>query len=879
MSKTLIKVFPKKMSDNVPHKRQRVSKACDTCRRKKVKCDGVQPRCGNCGAFNFDCTYNDTTKKRGPPKGYIEAIETRLHRMESLLGGLVQSNDPRAEAVLAELMQDDLGTSLRRSSTGRPDYSSWSFNSSNSNSAPSPSESDAAQKDKSLVSSSSSMDSCENMNGSDGKSVEDLNEVMGVLSIDENNQVRYHGRSSGFYLLKKSNKYKDGVLRVLNQGSYWGPRQVVASNTEFELLKHPELTELPSKEIFEHLFEIYFTHIHPIIPIIYKPTFFNKLKNKDNLSHLLLNAIFALSSRYSDHSEIKKPQEKPETVGSIFFERAKALLDFEYDNSRLSTVQALILLSLRDYGTGKVSRAWMYAGMSIRMAQDMGLHRNTEKWDPINFSHEEKETRKRVFWGCFILDRISSANIGRPLAIDEQDVDASYPSEEEEDENELLPFKMDHTDYFVSSPIFSSKSIEGLPTIKSLSIPTSSRPDATIQESKYKSHCISHFNALVKLCEIIGRIIHNIYAIRSTAKSNKESVLSILDSSLTLWFTTLPAHLQYNPAAIDKPPSPVTITLHIMYYSILMLLHRPYLPATNQSHDKYTSAANSLTDLAEILVKDGTMQYTMNSTVYAIFMAGVLHTYNATQPEANVSQPAKANLAKCLKALEELKKTWVNAYKYSDLLMELADLKDVKFDWLTGKPTSRGNEKGEDSGHGSQIGCDVLVDNNQRNLAPAFQGLSSSSSSSSSSSATCVTPINLSSTSIPSPHLKRTQTPPSTPASSFTFTPMSISSFSPQHQQTLSHVQRLAPANQTFNHEFRYLSMINHDSQHDPPSMVLSNPYETNDISGDNTNNIPGTSNASTNSLHTPSSSGYWGIPPSADLAQWHSFMAAQQQL
>ncbi|CAG8548036.1 8887_t:CDS:2 [Ambispora gerdemannii] len=617
------------MSDEMPHKRQRVSKACDTCRKKKVKCDGIQPCCGNCTAFGFECTYNDTTKKRGPPKGYIEAIETRLHRMESLLGGLVQSNDPRAEAVLAQLIQDDdMGIPNRRSTTGRPDYSSWrNSNVSNSSSTLS---NNVENKDGS---SSSVFGSHDPLTTSDGKPIEDLNDVMGVLSIDENNQVRYHGRSSGLYLLKKDNK--EGVLRVQNQG-VWLSGKVVASTNEFELLKHPELTELPSQEIFDHLLEIYFTHVHPIMPIIYKPSFFNRLRNREPCPHLLLNSMLALASRYSDNAEIQKYPDKPESVGSVFFERAKALLDFEYDHPRVSTVQALILLALREYGSGKVSRAWMYAGMSTRMAQDLGLHRNTEQWDPINFSHEEKETRKRVFWGCFILDRISSANIGRPLAIDEQDVDVLYPSEQEEDENELLPFKMDYPVSAISSPISSN----------------------------------------TKLCEITGRILHNIYAIRSTTKSHKESILSILDSSLTSWLITLPANLQYNPAA-DEPPAPATITLHIMYYSIIMLLHRPYLPNAKQSSNKYTSAANSLTEIAEILVKQGTMKYTMNSTVYAIFMAGVLHTYNATQSEISISQPAKTNLIKCIKALEELKKTWVNAYKYTDLLHELAEIKNA----------------------------------------------------------------------------------------------------------------------------------------------------------------------------------------------------------
>ncbi|KAI8098930.1 uncharacterized protein BX664DRAFT_9924 [Halteromyces radiatus] len=44
-------------------KRQRVSRACDLCRRKKIKCDGSIPICGNCKAFALECTYKDTTKK------------------------------------------------------------------------------------------------------------------------------------------------------------------------------------------------------------------------------------------------------------------------------------------------------------------------------------------------------------------------------------------------------------------------------------------------------------------------------------------------------------------------------------------------------------------------------------------------------------------------------------------------------------------------------------------------------------------------------------------------------------------------------------------------------------------------------------------------
>ncbi|ORY97627.1 hypothetical protein BCR43DRAFT_437727, partial [Syncephalastrum racemosum] len=54
----------------------------DLCRRKKIKCDGGTPVCGNCVALGLSCSYKDTTKKRGPPKGYIEAVENRLHKLE-----------------------------------------------------------------------------------------------------------------------------------------------------------------------------------------------------------------------------------------------------------------------------------------------------------------------------------------------------------------------------------------------------------------------------------------------------------------------------------------------------------------------------------------------------------------------------------------------------------------------------------------------------------------------------------------------------------------------------------------------------------------------------------------------------------------------------
>ncbi|KAI9243390.1 fungal-specific transcription factor domain-containing protein [Phascolomyces articulosus] len=50
------------------------------------RCDvnTTQP-CTTCRQYHWECTFNDTAKKRGPPKGYIESLETRLKKMEQLL--------------------------------------------------------------------------------------------------------------------------------------------------------------------------------------------------------------------------------------------------------------------------------------------------------------------------------------------------------------------------------------------------------------------------------------------------------------------------------------------------------------------------------------------------------------------------------------------------------------------------------------------------------------------------------------------------------------------------------------------------------------------------------------------------------------------------
>ena len=50
-----------------------VKRACDACRRRKVKCDGLSP-CRNCSSTELACTYNAIPQKKGPKGSRAKVI-------------------------------------------------------------------------------------------------------------------------------------------------------------------------------------------------------------------------------------------------------------------------------------------------------------------------------------------------------------------------------------------------------------------------------------------------------------------------------------------------------------------------------------------------------------------------------------------------------------------------------------------------------------------------------------------------------------------------------------------------------------------------------------------------------------------------------------
>jgi hypothetical protein len=96
-------------------------------------------------------------------------------------------------------------------------------------------------------------------------------------------------------------------------------------------------------------------------------------------------------------------------------------------------------MGYREIGIGAMAQAWHYVGMAIRMAQDLGLHKNADQWmhgGVSLFSPIELQERRRIWYACVIMDKYVSSYIGRPLCIYEQDFDTELPSVNEPEEME-----------------------------------------------------------------------------------------------------------------------------------------------------------------------------------------------------------------------------------------------------------------------------------------------------------------------------------------------------------------------------------------------------------------------------------------------------------
>jgi hypothetical protein len=82
-----------------PKKQRRISRACDFCHRRSIRCRPTQGdgnRCQNCSDFGVDCTFNRPVKKRGiklTPRPHSQCSDSPSGEHANLL---LQLTNPQA---------------------------------------------------------------------------------------------------------------------------------------------------------------------------------------------------------------------------------------------------------------------------------------------------------------------------------------------------------------------------------------------------------------------------------------------------------------------------------------------------------------------------------------------------------------------------------------------------------------------------------------------------------------------------------------------------------------------------------------------------------------------------------------------------------------
>lgn len=549
-------------------KRRRIARACDMCRKKKIKCDGKMPSCTHCINYKTECVFTQVEKKRAPPKGakYIEGLENRLNRMEHLLrlSGLLDEDDDDLGALEKRLMERQHKSRQASMAVGSGPNSPT-----HSTSAPSAIDASAMTPQSSLTSpnpivkedkrksatpapsTAPSTAPAPNANGEEVKTeepeeVEALSEMMCSLVTNNYGETRYIGSSSGFSIFSpkgvswvNSKTGDDSFQRTISDISVddhkwtnWKPE--VFS----DLFQRPVFRPLPPKTEALSLLQDYFDNFNCIFPLFHQPTFMHLVQMQYSSEPYQgsgwwasLNCALAIAHRLRVMSNLV-PQDEDEKAWGYLKNAIGVFPELTMRNTDLLSVQALLGMALFLQGTPNPQPTFLLVSAAMRLAQSIGLHK---RGTGFNLNPIEIEQRKRVFWIAYMLDKDLCLRAGRPPAQDDDDMNVELPDADPADNIGNIP----------------------------------------LADGKGKMNL---FRVMCEFATIESEVYKRLYSVQATKQSDGELLNTIgeLDQKLEEWKDSIP--IDYRPEHdINASHTPLilhVVMLHLTYYNCLTTIHR-----------------------------------------------------------------------------------------------------------------------------------------------------------------------------------------------------------------------------------------------------------------------------------------------------------------
>lgn len=380
----------RRAGDPANQKRRCVSTACIACRKRKSKCDGALPSCAACASvYGTECVYdpNSDHRRKGVYREKTDSMKARNSTLQILIEAILNAAEEDVPAIVKKIRTCDSLDNVAESIL-KNDISNEADE-----------EEDFGRLDD---------DYSANL---PVEGERELARKMGELRL-ENGSVRFIGGTSHLIYLGETANVPDEP----ESESYLSGEDPVTSWTEVT----------KDTQLIVHLINMYFNWHYPYFTTLSKDLFYRDFfKGKPRgqprttvyCSSLLVNAMLSLGCHFTSLPGAFAISGDSRTKGDHFFAEAKRLIveNDEYEKPKLTTVQALALMSVREAGCGREAKGWVYSGMSFRMAQDIGLNLDIGGISKDKDSLDEKEVdaRRITFWGCFLFDKCWSNYLGR----------------------------------------------------------------------------------------------------------------------------------------------------------------------------------------------------------------------------------------------------------------------------------------------------------------------------------------------------------------------------------------------------------------------------------------------------------------------------------
>lgn len=232
-------------------------------------------------------------------------------------------------------------------------------------------------------------------------------------------------------------------MPVRHECGYWVPRSAtdrkssrsrqVLDAEEQALDQYLSLVNvdlLPPHEHLDALIKIFFSYVHPLLPIVdsARP---GSRKSGKLLSPMLLQTICIITSRHDrarPHlilAESGSPM-GPRVFAKRLYKSVIAALNAKLEHDRTVLIQVLALMSLYVEGTDGCENASIHLAQAIHHAHTIGMQFGRARGD------ERAEYFQESFWCLWILDKLNSTMNGRPLFISDEDSRLDSPLSQQE---------------------------------------------------------------------------------------------------------------------------------------------------------------------------------------------------------------------------------------------------------------------------------------------------------------------------------------------------------------------------------------------------------------------------------------------------------------